>query len=133
MVFITMTIFTITRVLIMIFQEAVYVRPGGHCKDTIDFYTVTPITQYISVTFFILVFISQVLFTIFIRILLSKNNNSTQSVKSHKCMLKIVVIISCSTLLSTTILNNCINKVCIINVKLSEQSDTSFTEHQPTA
>ena len=45
-VFIMTTIFTISRVLVMIMQEEVYVASDGHCKGTIDLYTVTPITQY---------------------------------------------------------------------------------------
>ena len=78
-VFIMMTIFTISRVLVMIMQEAVYVTSDGYCKDAIDLYTVTPITQNIGVTFFTLVISTQILFTIFSGILLhclSKNNNS---------------------------------------------------------
>jgi len=101
--FCVIAIVNTSRILIIVLQEAVYMTPEGYCMAIIDMFTVTPITQYIGGTLFIVVISAQILFSVFSGILayrLSKNNNSTQSVNSQKCLLKITVIMSCATLVS---------------------------------
>ena len=101
--FFVIAIVNTSRILTIVLQEAVYMTPEGYCMTISDMFTVTPITQYIGGVLFIIVISAQILFSVFSGILayrLSKNNNSTQSASSQKCLLKITVIMSCATLVS---------------------------------
>ena len=96
-------IFNISRVLIIVLQEASYVSPAGNCVTLSDVYRVTPFIQYIGIALYTNTVIVQMVFSVCSGILLhilSKNNNSTQTDSSHKCLLKIAVILSSVSLAS---------------------------------
>ena len=95
--------FSISRALIIVLQETSFVTSSGHCIGVPGMFGVTPITQYISLTLFSCTVIVQITFSVCSAILLrtlSKNNNSSQTNDSRKCLLKIAVIMSSVSLAS---------------------------------
>ena len=89
-------IFNTSRVLIIVLQDASYVTAAGYCIAHPDMMGITPFTQYSSIALYTSTVIVQITFSVCRGILLhtlSKNNNSTQANSSHKCLLKITVIL----------------------------------------
>ena len=92
-----------SRLLAIVLQEASYVTPDGYCIALTSMHGVTPIAQYIVIILYSGTVIAQIIFSVGSAILLcslSKNNNSTQADRSHKCLLKIAAILSCVSLAS---------------------------------
>ena len=93
----------ISRVLIVVLQDISFVTSAGHCLGLPDLYEVAPITQFIGMILFSGTISVQIVFSIGSAVLfnnLSKNNNSSQANKSHKCLLKIAIIMSAVSLAS---------------------------------
>ena len=57
------TIFSTSRVLIIVLQEASYVTPTGYCIAISDIYGVTPMTQYIGITLYTSTVVVQIIFS----------------------------------------------------------------------
>ena len=57
-------IFNISRVLIIVLQEASYVSPAGNCLTLSDVYRVTPFIQYIGIALYSNTVIVQMVFTV---------------------------------------------------------------------
>ena len=110
-VFGVITIFSTSKVLIIILQEASYMTPTGYCITLPDVYVITPFTQYIGITLYSCTVVVQIIFSVCSGILLhtlSKNNNSTQADNSYRCLLKIAVILSSASLASGVVYNSAI-------------------------
>ena len=97
------SIFTISRGLTIVLQDASFVTYAGYCISHSDMHKVTPITQHIGLILYTSTVIVQIAFSVSSAILLrtlSKNNNSSQASSSQKCLLKIAVILSSVSLAS---------------------------------
>ena len=101
--FCVIIVLSTSRLLAIVLQEASYVTPDGYCIALFDVFGAAPIQHHIIMTFFTSTVIVQIIFSVCSAILLrslSKNNNSTQADHSHKCLLKIAVILSSVSLAS---------------------------------
>ena len=99
--FFVITIINASRgIIIVVLLSASYLNSNKFCISMPAMFTVTPITQYISVAVFIVLLKAKILFMILNGILfyvLSKNNNSPQARKSQICLIKIAVLLVCTS------------------------------------
>jgi len=100
-------ILIISRVLAIVLQEESYVTPAGHCIALSDVRGVAPIQHHFIMISFTSTVIIQIFFSvcgaILLRTLSKNSNNSTQADRSHKCLLKIAVILSSDSLASAVL------------------------------
>jgi len=112
-------ILSTSRLLAIILQEASYVTPAGYCIALSVVYGAAPIQHHITMTLYVGTVIVQIIFSVCSAILLrtlSKNNNSTQAHRSHKCLLKIAVILSSVSLASGVVYSLAIYFVAMYSV-----------------
>ena len=90
----------------VVFQEANYLTYDGYCITAVALFKVTPFMSYISIALPIFVLIAEIVVLICIGLLLfvfTRNNSYTESTNSHKYMkdmLRILIILVSSSVLS---------------------------------